>query len=74
MTTLVLTLIGDDRPGLVSAVSGPVEACGGTWQRSQLARLAGKFAGSVLVSVPERAVAGLERDSRRWPGRVCSSP
>ncbi len=58
----MLTLIGDDRPGLVSAVSGPVEARGGTWQRSQLARLAGKFAGIVLVSVPERAVAGLEQD------------
>ena len=60
MTTLVLTVLGDDRPGLVQAVSEPVEAVGGSWQRSQLTRLAGKFAGVVLVSVPEARVAELE--------------
>lgn len=60
--TLVLTVIGPDRPGLVSAVSGPVEARGGSWQQSQMARLAGEFAGIVLVTVPEDAVADLERD------------
>ncbi len=61
MASLVLTVLGDDRPGLVSTLSGPVEAAGGSWQRSQLARLAGKFAGVVLVSVPDDAVAGLEQ-------------
>ena len=65
MVSLVLTLIGDDRPGLVSAVSGPVEACGGSWQRSQLARLAGKFAGVVLVDVPAESVAALEASLAR---------
>ena len=59
---LVLTVIGRDRPGLVSAVSGPVEARGGSWQQSQMARLAGEFAGIVLVTVPEGAVAALEAD------------
>ena len=44
MASLLLTVIGDDRPGLVSAVSALVEARGGSWQRSQLTRLAGKFA------------------------------
>ena len=48
---LVLTVIGADRPGLVSAVSAPVERHGGSWQQSQMARLAGEFAGIVLVSV-----------------------
>lgn len=61
MASLVLTLIGDDRPGLVSAVSTPVEQAGGSWQRSELTRLAGKFAGVVLVDVPEDGVAGLVR-------------
>jgi glycine cleavage system regulatory protein len=59
---LVLTVIGADRPGLVSAVSGPVERHGGSWQRSQMARLAGEFAGIVLVTVPEAAVGALEGD------------
>lgn len=62
MTPLVLTVIGDDRAGLVSAVSGLVEARGGTWQRSQMARLSGKFAGIALVVVPAESVVDLEVD------------
>lgn len=52
MTKLVLTLLGDDRPGLVSRVSRIVADEGGSWLESQLARLAGTFAGIALVDVP----------------------
>jgi glycine cleavage system regulatory protein len=51
MATFVLTVLGDDRPGLVSAISAPIKAHGASWERSQLSQLAGKFAGIVLVSV-----------------------
>jgi len=58
MTTLVLTIVGDDRSGLVSAVADIVDAHGGNWENSELAELAGAFAGIVEVSVaPERADA-----------------
>ncbi|MBK8448112.1 MAG: ACT domain-containing protein [Micropruina sp.] len=53
MATLVLTVIGDDRAGLVNALAEAVTAHGGNWERSQLAELAGKFAGIVVVSVPD---------------------
>jgi glycine cleavage system regulatory protein len=53
MATLVLTVIGDDRSGLVSALSGVIAEHGGSWERSRMARLAGKFAGIVVVSVPD---------------------
>jgi len=53
MATLVLTVIGDDRSGLVSALSGVIADHGGSWERSQMARLGGKFAGIVLVAVPD---------------------
>jgi glycine cleavage system regulatory protein len=53
VATLTLTCIGDDRPGLVSALSGAVKAHDGSWERSQMARLAGKFAGILQVSVPD---------------------
>jgi glycine cleavage system regulatory protein len=53
MATFVLTVLGDDRPGLVSALSAPISAHGASWERSQLAQLAGKFAGIVVVSVPD---------------------
>jgi len=56
MTTLVLTVVGDDRSGLVAAVADIVDAHGGNWENSELAELAGAFAGIVEVSVaPDRA-------------------
>jgi glycine cleavage system regulatory protein len=61
-TALVLTLIGVDRPGLVEAVSEAVLRHDGNWLESRLARLAGKFAGVVLVSVPESEVDALSAD------------
>lgn len=64
MTPLVLTLIGDDRAGLVNAIAAAVSTHGGNWERSQMAELAGKFAGIVLVAVPadrvEEFTAALE--------------
>ncbi len=60
MIPLVLTYVGDDRPGLVNAVSEKIAAFGGTWLESRSARLAGKFAGILLVGVPEANVAALE--------------
>jgi len=52
MTTLVLTVVGNDRAGLVAAVADVVADHGGNWGRSQLAELSGAFAGIVEVSVP----------------------
>ncbi len=56
MTTLVLTLVGDDRAGLVASVADIVEAHGGNWENSQLAELSGAFAGIVEISVPPARV------------------
>lgn len=56
MPRLVLTVIGDDRAGLVEALAQVVTDHGGNWEHSQMAELAGKFAGVVVVTVPaERA-------------------
>ena len=59
-TPLVLTFVGDDRPGLVKAIAEKVAACGATWLESRSVRLAGKFAGVVLISVPDKRVPELE--------------
>ena len=50
---LVLTVLGEDRPGLVEAVSQAIAAHGGNWLESRMSRLAGKFAGILRASVPE---------------------
>ncbi|MBT8451801.1 MAG: glycine cleavage system protein R [Deltaproteobacteria bacterium] len=52
MESLVVTVIGKDRPGLVESVSAAVEANGGSWVESRMSRLAGEFAGILRVSVP----------------------
>ena len=62
MATLTLTCIGDDRPGLVSDLSAAVKAHGGSWERSQMARLAGKFAGILQVEVPDERTEALVAD------------
>lgn len=59
MATLVLTVAGDDRAGLVKALADVVSAHGGNWERSHLAELAGTFAGVVLVTVPDAGATAL---------------
>src|SRR5262245_32400744 len=62
-TSLVLTVIGPDRPGIVEQLSDQVLASGGNWEESRMSRLAGKFAGLLRVSVDvahaDRLAAGL---------------
>jgi len=57
---LVLTIIARDRPGLVQRLAEAVADHGGNWIDSSMSRLAGEFAGIVLVEIPEASLAGLE--------------
>ncbi|WP_089719582.1 glycine cleavage system protein R [Candidatus Entotheonella palauensis] len=56
---LVLTVLGEDRPGLVEAVSQAIAAHGGNWLESRMSRLAGKFAGILRASVPDTQIEAL---------------
>lgn len=58
-TSLVLTIIGPDRPGLVEAVADAVAAHDANWEESRMARLAGQFAGILRVTAPAERVAAL---------------
>jgi glycine cleavage system regulatory protein len=62
MPTLVLTVLGTDHAGMVAALSRLVSQRGGSWERSQMAHLAGAFAGIVEVEVPSHEVDGLVAD------------
>ena len=58
MTSIVVTLLGPDRPGMVSAVSDRASAHGANWANSLMANFAGQFAGIVQLDVaPERSDA-----------------
>ncbi len=70
--SLVMTIIGADRPGLVEMVTACVADHGGNWLESRMSRLGGRFAGIARVEVPgerlaelRRALHGLEADGLR---------
>jgi len=56
---LVLTVIGEDRPGLVEALAQLISEHEGSWDESRMARLAGHFAGVVQVHLPVRRAEAL---------------
>lgn len=79
--TIVATVIGADRPGLVESIAQTVVASGGNWVESQMAHLAGQFAGILRVEVPsenvaqlESALAGLESAGLQTTVRTDQSP
>jgi len=59
VTSVVLTVIGRDRPGLVDALARLVAEHGGNWEESRMSHLADQFAGIVRVRIAEEAVDGL---------------
>ncbi len=59
--SLVMTLIGRDRPGLVESVASVIDEHGGNWEESRMVQLAGEFAGVLRVQAPAERAAELER-------------
>ena len=51
-TSLVMTVIAADRPGLVDAISGVIADHDGNWLESRMSRLGGQFAGILRVELP----------------------
>ncbi|MBX3435589.1 MAG: ACT domain-containing protein [Pirellulales bacterium] len=58
-TSLVLTVLGPDRPGIVEQIAAVVAEHGGNWIESRMARLAGQFAGILRVEIAAEGAAGL---------------
>jgi glycine cleavage system regulatory protein len=56
---LVLTVIGNDRPGLVEELAATITTHQGNWLESSMSHLGGKFAGIVQVAVPAARVEAL---------------
>lgn len=66
--TLVLTLIGPDRPGLVGELSQAIASTGGNWERSRMADLGGQFVGLLEVSAEQQQVPALREALGRVDG------
>ncbi|WP_045860562.1 glycine cleavage system protein R [Teredinibacter purpureus] len=59
LKNLIVTLISDDKPGIVESVASVITQHHGNWLESQLAKLAGKFAGVVRIQVDASNEAAL---------------
>jgi glycine cleavage system regulatory protein len=59
MASVVLSVIGSDRPGLTEALAGAVLSAGGNWLESHLSQLGGLYVGSVLVELEADKVDAL---------------
>lgn len=77
-TSIVLTVIGDDHPGIVKTLSDTLARHGGNWHQSSMSTLAGQFAGILLATVPEAEVeaclqdlAGLEAEGLHVTAQAC---
>ncbi|MCB1094071.1 MAG: glycine cleavage system protein R [Verrucomicrobiae bacterium] len=62
LSTLVMTVIGPDRPGLVEILAEPVSRHRGNWLESRMAHLAGEFAGILTIEVPTSSLESLRQD------------
>lgn len=67
-TTLVLTLIGRDQPGLVRVVATAIAEHGGNWLESRMCRLGGEFAGIVRLEIAAERADGLAAALRGLAG------
>ena len=68
--SLIITILGPDKPGLVTALSETINKFGASWTESRMAHLAGKFAGLLQISLPTenlepqtQAINALETDT-----------
>ncbi len=52
MKELILTLISEDRPGIVDKVASVIHLHDGSWMESRMTQMAGKFVGIVRVTCP----------------------
>ncbi|MCU1717779.1 glycine cleavage system protein R [Pseudomonas sp. 5P_3.1_Bac2] len=53
MHDLVLTVIAEDKPGLVERIAQCISSHDGNWLESRMARMAGQFAGILRVQVAQ---------------------
>lgn len=63
--SVILMVVGNDRPGLTQSLADAVMAAGGNWLESHLAHLGGKYVGSVLVELPGDRLGDLKAAANR---------
>lgn len=60
LSHLLISIIADDKPGVVEALAETVNQHHGNWLESRLSQLGGKFAGVVRVAAAAEHISALE--------------
>ena len=64
VTSLVVSIVGADRQGIVSSLAERAQRFGANWAASRMTRLAGEFAGMVHLEVPREKADALATSLR----------
>ena len=67
-TSLIVSFIGDDRPGIVQMIADVVAGHGGSWQESRMSGLGGYFSGTVRILIDSEKFEELDQDLRTLEG------
>ena len=62
MISFLISVLGDDKPGLVDGLSKIIVANNGDWIESNMSSFEGKFAGILKVNVPSKNAAQLSKE------------
>lgn len=62
MATLIVTIVGEDRPGLVGRISDVVRQNSGNWLESRMSHLSDQFAGIVQIEAEPESIEALTKD------------
>lgn len=65
---LIVTLVGQDRPGLVEKLAEAISAHGGSWQASNMSQLSGQFAGILQIDIDADKAQALTAALNDLPG------
>lgn len=57
---LILSVISDDKPGIIKDLAQVIRDHGGNWLESRLSQLAGKFAGVIHICIDEAHAQSLD--------------
>ena len=62
MKSFLISVLGDDKPGLVDGLSKIILSNNGDWIESNMSSFEGKFAGILKVNVPSSDASKLKKD------------
>lgn len=67
MKSIVITMVGNDKPGLIDSIAQIINSSQGSWQASSFAHMAGHFAGFAEILITEDKEADLLKSLSKHP-------